>query len=133
MYMLDTNICIYLINHKLPELARRIADIPNDKICISVITQAELTFGIFKSKHPAKNAQALVKFLSAITVIDFGTKAAEAYGEIRADLERKGTMIGHMDMLIAAHARSQGFTIVTNNTREFERVEGLVSENWIHS
>ena len=129
--MLDTNICIYLINNKLPELAQKITDIPKDSICISVITQAELEFGVYKSQNPAKNAHALVRFLSAIGVIDFGTKAAAAYGEIRANLERKGTAIGNMDMLIAAHARSLGLTVVTNNTKEFARVEGLEIENWV--
>ena len=131
MYMLDTNICIYLINNKFPELARRIDEIPIDSICISAITQAELELGVFKSQNQAKNAQALVKFLSVINVVDFDTKAAAAYGEIRADLERKGSPIGHMDMLIAAHALSQGYTIITNNLRKFERVEGLELENWL--
>ena len=129
--MLDTNICIYLINNKFPELARRIDEIPIDSICISAITQAELELGVFKSQNQAKNAQALVKFLSVINVMDFDTKAAAAYGEIRADLERKESPIGHMDMLIAAHALSHGYTIVTNNPREFERVQGLELENWL--
>ena len=89
-----------------------------------------MEFGVAKSKNPAKNAQALAKFLSAISIIDFDTKAAEAYGELRVKLQRKGNVIGHMDMLIAAHAKARGFVIITNNTREFERVEGLELENW---
>ena len=131
MYMLDTTICVYLINKKHLGLAQKIAEVPIEKICISTITQAELEFGVAKSQNSAKNAQALMKFLSTISVIDFDTQAAETYGEIRADLQRKGSVIGHMDMLIAAHAKSKGFVIVTNNVREFERVEGLVLENWV--
>jgi len=129
--MLDTNICIYLINNKYLKLAQKIASIPYEDICISTITQAELEYGVSKSLHPAKNSQALAKFLSTISIIDFDTNAAETYGDIRFDLERKGKTIGNMDMLIAAHAKSMNAVIVTNNTREFERVEGLVLENWV--
>ena len=131
MYMLDTNICIFLINNKHPEIARKITDIPSEKICVSTITQAELEFGVAKSRKPAKNAQALAKFLSVIRVLDFDTRAAEVYGEIRVDLERRGETIGYMDMLIAAHAKSSGYTIVTNNIREFDRIDGLQVENWV--
>ena len=130
MYMLDTNICIYLINNKHPELAQKIANVPSDNIYISTITQAELEYGVSKSKNPVKNALALAKFLSVIRVIDFNTEAAQAYGDIRADLEQKGKLIGLMDMLIAGHAKSKGFIIITNNIREFERVERLNLENW---
>jgi len=130
MYMLDTNICIYLINKKHPGIAQKITKIPQEKIYISTITQAELEFGVAKSQNPLQNAQALAKFLSTISVIDFDTQAAEAYGEIRANLQRKGNTIGHMDMLIAAHAKSKRFIIVTNNISEFARVEGLEMENW---
>ena len=131
MYMLDTNICVYLINKKNPELAGRIADVPSEQICISTITQAELALGVAKSQNPAKNAAALTKFLSAINVLPFDSEASEQYGEIRAELEKRGEVIGNMDMLIAAHAKSKGFVIVTNNVREFERVEGLNLENWV--
>ena len=132
MYMLDTNTCVYLMSSKHPDLARKIASIPVEDICISTITQAELEFGVSKSHSIVKNAQALAKFISTISVIGFDTEAAEAYGVIRADLERKGNTIGHMDLLIAAHAKSQGYIIVTNNIREFSRVDGLVIENWVN-
>ena len=131
MYMLDTNICIYLINSKCPNLARKITDISNNNIYVSAITQCELEYGVAKSRNPVKNARALTKFLSVLNVISFDTAAAEAYGEIRAYLECKGHIIGNMDMLIAAHAKSKGFTVVTNNTREFERINGLKLENWV--
>jgi len=131
MFMLDTNICVYLINNKSPELAKKITNIPFEEICVSTITQSELEYGVAKSQFTAKNAQALAKFLSTVTVVDYDTKAAEVYGEIRADLERKGKTIGLMDMLIVAHAKSNGYIVVTNNVREFERVEGLVFENWV--
>ena len=130
MFMLDTNICIYLINSKSPKLAKRIAETPVEEICVSAITQSELEYGVFRSQQTAKNAQALAKFLSTINVIDYDTKAAETYGHIRADLERKGIVIGNMDLLIAAHAESKGYTIVTNNIGEFIRVAGLKVENW---
>ena len=130
MYMLDTNTCIFLINNKSEELARKITDAAIDEICVSTITQSELEYGVSKSQHKVKNAQALAKFLSTVTVLDYDTKAAEVYGEIRADLERKGKPIGPLDMLIAGHAKSAGKTIVTNNVREFGHVDGLVVEDW---
>ena len=128
--MLDTNTCIFLINKKSPELAQKITDIPFEEVCVSTITQSELEYGVSKSQHKAKNAQALAKYLSTVTVLEYDTKAAEVYGEIRADLERKGQVIGQLDMLIAAHAKSAGLIIVTNNVREFGRVDGLVVEDW---
>ena len=132
MYMLDTNICIYLINNKHPELAQKIAEVPADTIFISTITQAELEYGVSKSKNSGRNALALAKFLSVIKVLDFDTKAAQSFGDIRANLEQKGKIIGLMDMLIAGHAKSKGYIIITNNTRDFKRVEGLKLENWVN-
>lgn len=129
-YMLDTNICIYVIKYK-PEAAVQnfLAHDPDD-ICVSSITYAELMHGVEKSQQIEKNRLALSMFLSAITVLDFDSSAAEAYGELRADLERKGTPIGPMDMLIAGHAKSQNLILVTNNTREFERVSDLTLQDW---
>lgn len=129
-YMLDTNICIYVIKKK-PEAAIRkfLAHDPDD-LCISAITCAELIHGVEKSQAKEKNRLALSLFLSPVTVLDFGIRAAREYGRVRAELERKGTPVGPMDMLIAGHARSEGLTVVTNNTREFSRVEGLAVENW---
>ena len=130
MYMLDTDICIYIINKKSIELAKKIASVPAENICISTITQAELEYGVSKSQYPAKNAQALAKFLSILSVVNFDDSAAQTYGEVRANLERKGSVIGNMDMLIAGHAKSKGYILVTNNEQEFKRVDGLTLENW---
>ena len=130
MFMLDTNTCIYLINKKSPELAKKITDMPYEEICVSTISQSELEYGVSKSQYKARNAQALTKFLSTVTVLAYDTKAAEAYGEIRDDLEQKGQIIGQMDLLIAGHAKSGGHAIVTNNVSEFARVEGLEVEDW---
>ena len=103
----------------------------NDGICISSLTLAELEYGIAKSANPEKNADELRRFLSIFDVLEFDGEGAVCYGKIRADLERKGTPIGNMDTLLAAHAISKKFVLVTNNVREFERVDGLIVENWI--
>lgn len=129
-YMLDTNICIYAIKHKPEAVIRRFLLHDPEEICISAVTYAELMHGVEKSMAVQKNRLAVALFLSPITVLDFGAGAAEAYGKIRGELERKGTPIGPMDLLIAGHARSEGLILVTNNTREFCRVEGLQVENW---
>lgn len=130
-YMLDTNICIYVIKHKPDSVIEQfLAHDPNE-ICISSITYAELMHGAEKSQAVEKNRMAISLFLSAITILDFDSYAAESYGEIRADLERKGAPIGPLDMLIAGHARAEGLILVTNNTREFTRVEGLWVEDWV--
>lgn len=129
-YMLDTNICIYAIKHKPETVIRNILLHDPDDICISSITYAELMHGVEKSMAIEKNRMAITFFLSPITILGFGDKAAETYGEIRADLERKGTPIGPMDMLIAGHAKAEDLVLVTNNTREFLRVEGLQVEDW---
>ena len=130
MYMLDTNICIYLINNKHPELAHKIIDIPRDKICISSVTLAELEYGVAKSERIKENAQSLKQFISVINVVNFDGLAAEEYGGIRAALESKGKTIGPLDMLIASHARSRRDAIITNNTKEFAKVDGLLVEDW---
>ena len=132
IYMLDTNICIYAIsnNHPNENVRKKIAEHVGKDICISSITFSELEYGVNRSSTPEKNWAALYQFLSAIPVLDYDTEAAKEYGDIRATLEKQGTVIGMMDYLIAAHARSKGFTIVTNNTKEFSRVYGLTVENW---
>ena len=129
-YMLDTNICIYAIKNKPESVIRKILSQNPEDLCISVVTYAELMHGVEKSQAVEKNRIAMSLFLSAITVLDFDGEAAEAYGQIRAELERKGTPIDPMDLLIAGHARSQGLILVTNNTREFARVTGLRIEDW---
>lgn len=129
-YMMDTNICIYAIKNKQESVIGKIlSQIPED-LCISVVTYAELMHGVEKSQAVEKNRIAISLFLSAITVLDFDGGAAEAYGQIRAELEKKGTPIGPLDLLIAGHARSQGLILVTNNTRGFARVTGLQIEDW---
>ena len=129
-YMMETNICIYAIKNKPESVIRKILSQNPEDLCISVVTYAELMHGVEKSQAVEKNRIAMSLFLSAITVLDFDGEAAEAYGQIRAELERKGTPIDPMDLLIAGHARSQGLILVTNNTREFARVTGLRIEDW---
>ena len=129
-YMMDTNICIYAIKNKSESVIRKILSQNPEDLCISVVTYAELMHGVEKSQAVEKNRIAMSLFLSAITVLDFDGEAAEAYGQIRAELERKGTPIDPMDLLIAGHARSQGLILVTNNTRECARVTGLRIEDW---
>lgn len=129
-YMLDTNICIYTIKHKPPEVIKAFLCHEPDDMCISSITYGELMHGVEKSQAVERNRAAITLFLSAISILPFDSDAAEEYGAVRADLERKGTPIGPMDMLIAGHARSLGLILVTNNTREFFRVNELEVEDW---
>lgn len=129
-YMLDTNICIFLIRKKSDIVLQRLMEHEPEEICISSVTYAELVHGVEKSKAAEKNRALLTQLLSNIEVLDFGTKAADEYGNIRANLEIKGYPIGPLDTMIAGHARSLSYTLVTNNTREFNRVEGLAVEDW---
>ncbi|HTT82831.1 MAG TPA: type II toxin-antitoxin system VapC family toxin [Rhizomicrobium sp.] len=128
-YMLDTNICIYVIKNypaKLHETFNRLAE----RLSISTVTLAELAYGAEKSARCLENLQAVEQFAARLDVLAFSPKAAAHYGQIRVALERSGKLIGPHDMLIAAHARAEGLTLVTNNTREFNRVPGLAVENW---
>lgn len=129
-YMLDTNICIYAIKNKPSQVLRRLRENLGKGLCISAITLAELEHGVEKSAAPEKNATALMQFLAILDVLPFDDLAAVEYGKICAYLQRKGTPIGTMDMLIAGHARAEGLVLVTNNVREFERVPELTVENW---
>lgn len=129
-YMLDTNICIYAIKNKPIEVIKNFLEHDPNEICISSITYAELMHGVEKSQLADRNRAAIMFFISTIDILDFDVYAAEEYGKIRADLERKGTPIGPLDMLIAAHAKAEKLIIVTNNTREFLRVDGLEVEDW---
>ena len=128
-YLLDTNICIYIINRKPPEVFRHFEGLSVGDIAISSITGAELAHGVAKSGSP-RNQQALEKFLMPLDILAFDTMAMHHYGRLRTQLERLGTPIGPLDTLIAAHALALGCTLVTNNLREFERVHGLPLENW---
>jgi len=130
IYMLDTNICIYAMKQKQEKVLQRFKQELNSGICISSITLAELEYGMKHSSNPARNEQALLRFLAPLSVLPFGSVAASVYGEIRADLQSKGTPIGPLDMLIASHAKAEELILVTNNGREFERVPGLEIENW---
>ena len=130
-YMLDTNICIYAMKNKPEQVLQRLKMELNSGVCISSITLAELEYGMKHSSNPVKNEQALLRFLVPLSVLPFGTTAASEYGEIRTYLQSIGTPIGSLDMLIAAHAKSEGMTLVTNNVREFERVPDLEVENWV--
>ena len=130
-YMLDTNIIAYAKNNRPESVLQQFMEHRPEDMCISAITMAELEFGICKSSKPAQNRLALMMFLSEIQVVPFDGKAAQEYGLIRAELTARGTPIGANDLLIAAHARSLGLTLITNNGREFERVPGLTVENWV--
>ncbi len=129
--MLDTNICIYLIRQRPESLLGRFRSFPVGAIGISVITLAELEYGVSKSSQPKRNREALEQFLSPLEVAVFDRQATIAYGTIRTALERKGRPIGAMDLLIAAHAMSLGVRLVTNDEREFRQVPGLRVENWV--
>ena len=129
-YMLDTNICIYCIKQKPVQVFQRLQEHDPAEVCISSVTYAELVHGVEKSQAIERNRLALALLLTNIDILDFDTAAAESYGVIRADLERRGTPIGPLDMMTAGHAKSLGYTIVTNNTKEFNRVSGLNVENW---
>ena len=129
-YMLDTNICIYAIKHKPEQVFTRLQEHDPEEICISSVTFAELVHGVEKSKAVERNRIALAMLLANIEIMSFDSAAAECYGKIRAKLEIDGNPIGPLDMMIAGHAQSLGYTVVTNNTREFKRVVGLQLENW---
>ena len=131
-YMLDTNICIFLIKNRPEKVIKKFLAMEPEDICISSITYAELVYGVEKSQEREKNRIALMLLLSEIGILSYDDLAAQTYGVIRADLERKGTPIGPMDLLIAAHAKSKGLTIVTSNVREFTRVEGLAVEDGVN-
>jgi len=129
--LLDTNICIYLIKKKPLKVLKKLSEYAVSDIGISSITVAELLYGVEKSSLQERNRDALNGFLAPFEIMPFDDLAAEVYGRIRAGLERKGTPIGSMDMLIAAHALSLGVTLVTNNTKEFKRVPHLQVANWV--
>jgi tRNA(fMet)-specific endonuclease VapC len=131
--MLDTNTCIYLIRGDSSRMRARFDDYEVGDVLVSSIVVAELEFGVANSGNTEKNRAALEKFLATLRVVAFDRPAATDYGVIRADLRRRGTPIGSLDLLIAGHARSLGATVVTNNVREFSRVPGLVVENWVET
>jgi len=131
-YLLDTNICIYIINEKPKQVLRKFEQYPVHEFAISSITHAELQYGVAKSKHKNRNQAALDEFLLPLTILPFqGKRLVERYGKIRAFLEFKGKTIGPLDTLIAAHALSLDLMIVSNNIKEFSRIPNLKCENWV--
>jgi tRNA(fMet)-specific endonuclease VapC len=129
-YLVDTNILIYLCNSKSAKLERRFRRHRPDEFLVSSITVGELIYGANKSRQKDRNLQAVLKVLSPFTIVDFDSSDGWEYGEIRAELESKGRVIGGNDMLIAAQARRRGLIVITNNTREYKRVADLKVENW---
>jgi tRNA(fMet)-specific endonuclease VapC len=129
-YMLDTNICIYVIKRRPVEVLETFNKYAG-LMCISSITYAELCHGVEKSARPEQNRQAVEDFVSRLVILPYGDKASQHYGEIRAELEKAGTPIGVNDLHISAHARSESIILVSNDVTEFRRVNGLRLENWI--
>ena len=129
-YMLDTNICIYVMKTYPPAVREKFNALA-EQLCISSITLAELYYGAEKSARRAENLVAVEHFVARLEVLPFAARAAAHYGQVRVELERAGTPCGPHDMQIGGHARSEGLIVVTNNLREFARMPGLRAENWV--
>jgi len=130
MYLLDTNICIYIINNKPPHVFEKFKEFQLGQLGISSITASELAFGVEKSGSE-RNKQALNKFLAPLEILPYDEQAIWHYAELRHQLQSKGKVIDSLDMLIAAHALALNAILVTNNVKEFKRVKGLIVENWV--
>src|SRR6266487_2939949 len=128
--MLDTDTCSYIMKRSSNVLLKRLRKVPVSDICISVITKSELWYGVEVSPRQQQDEAAMDAFLRYVEVMDFPDEASDHYAKIRAQLKARGQLIGANDLFIAAHARSLGLTLITNNTREFERVRNLSIENW---
>lgn len=131
-FMLDTNMCIFTIKNR-PEHVREAFNANHGQLCISTVTLMELVFGAEKSSNPQRNLAVVEGFAARLEVLKYDWEAAANTGQLRAELAKLGTPIGPYDQMIAGHARSQGLILVTNNTREFERVPGLRIEDWVHN
>jgi tRNA(fMet)-specific endonuclease VapC len=129
-YILDTDTSSYIMKRSNDSILKRLKKTPVSDVCISVISKSELLFGVEISPRKQQDEAALAAFLDYVEVLDFPDQASVDYAKIRSDLKRRGMMIGANDLFIAAHARSLGLTLVTNNTREFGRVSHLTMENW---
>jgi tRNA(fMet)-specific endonuclease VapC len=129
--MLDTNICIYIIKNKPLSVKERLKEFEIGELCISIVTVSELMYGVYKSEQTKRNIQALEGFLMPFEIVDYDYAASVEYGKIRANLEKRGQVIGGMDMQIAGHALALDAVLVTNNIKEFERIEGLRLDNWV--
>jgi len=130
MYLLDTNICIFLKNKKSPNVLQKIKENKHLGIYISSITVAELQFGVYNSKYMERNRISLIKFLTPFSVLNFDDSDAEEFGKIRTTLKNEGEIIGAYDMLIAAQALAKNLILVTDNTKEFCRIKNLTIEDW---
>jgi len=130
-YLLDTNICIYIIKKKPLSVFEKIQLLQIDDIGISAITLAELEYGVSKSSYPERNELALLKFIAPLEILPFTEKAAKTYGQLRAFLEKAGQIIGTLDLFIGSHAKSENLILVTNNVSEFSRIPDLKIENWV--
>ncbi len=130
-FLLDTNTCIYIIKRKPESVIERFKKLKSGSIAISSITIAELFYGVYKSSKPNENMIALQEFLAPLVRLEFNNDDSVAYGKIRAQLESKGLPIGAMDMLIAAQALNRELILVTNNEKEFNRIDELIIENWV--
>ncbi len=131
LYMLDTDTCAFILRRSSQALLDRIRTIPLDRQIMSIVTLAELLYGVQRSSRKKENRVAVDALTRHLGVIDWSRDAAEHYAEIRANLKKKGQLIGANDLMIAAHARSLGATVVTNNVKDFRRVKGLKHENWM--
>jgi tRNA(fMet)-specific endonuclease VapC len=129
-YMLDTDMCSYIMKRSNEAVLKRLRKVPLGEVCISVITKSELLYGVELSPRRQQDEAALAAFLSYVEVLDFPDRASIDYASIRSDLKKQGSMIGANDLFIAAHARCLSLILVTNNTREFQRVRNLAVENW---
>jgi tRNA(fMet)-specific endonuclease VapC len=129
-FMLDTDTCSYIMKRSHPQVLKRLQSVPVGDVCRSVVTKAELLYNVELSPRRAQDAAALTAFLPYVDALDLTGDATTHCAEIRADLKKRGAMIGANDLFIAAHARARGLTLVTNNVAEFERVRGLSLENW---
>ncbi|OCX75571.1 type II toxin-antitoxin system tRNA(fMet)-specific endonuclease VapC [Acidithiobacillus thiooxidans] len=130
MHLLDTNICIYIINVRPPQVLAKFREHPPGTVAISTVTGCELAFGVSKSQSE-RNHRALQMFMTPLEVLPFDESVVWEYAQIRSDLERQGQPIGSLDMMIAAHALALGAILVTNNIKEFSRVANLKIENWV--
>ncbi len=130
-YMLDTNICIFTIKNRPPEVRKQFETHAN-QMAVSTVTAMELIYGAEKSAKPADNLSVIEGFLARLSVLDYDQEAAAQTGQLRSELAKIGKPIGPYDMMIAGHARALGLVLVSNNTREFERVPGLRLEDWVH-
>ncbi len=130
-YMLDTDICSYIMRERPIQVLKRFDTLKMDQFCLSIVTYAEFIYGIQRSTNPEKHQSVVDQFITHVDVLSWNRSAAEHYGQIRADLGAQGNTIGNMDMMIAAHARSQDMVLVTNNEKHFQRVFALTIENWM--